>query len=219
MPNRAAGRASPSGASRPRRAGELTPEAIVEAAIELADAQGLGSVSIRRVAGALRVRPMSLYTHFASKDALFDLMADSVIGAVADTEAPGGDWRAEVSRLARAFHRAFVDHPWLIAAFRLGRQPGPHTMRYTARLADAVAGLDVPPETAWTLLGVVNDYTLGHALRAATAGHAGTLDADEGAVPTVDALRAVNARRDTPESFELGLETVLDGIEARLLAR
>jgi AcrR family transcriptional regulator len=219
MPNRAAARASSPGAAGERRPGALTTEAVIRAAIELADTHGLEAVSIRRVAAALRARPMSLYTHIASKDALFDLMTDDVFEAVANTQTSAGDWRAEVSQLARAFDQAFVDHPWLIRAFRQGRRPGPHTLHYSQRLAGAVADLDVPAETAWSLLGVVNDYTLGHALRVATAGHARTLNADGRAIANGDALESVNARRGTTESFELGLETVLDGIEARLSKR
>lgn len=161
---------------------------------------------------------MSLYTHIASKDELLDLMADELVGRVADEPAREDHWREAVSASARRLHQGFIEHPWLVAAFRDRRQPGPNTARYAQQLLTAVAPLDLPPQTAWTLLGIVNDYTLGHALRVVTAGHARTLENAADATPDLDALTAVNDRRATAEDFELGLATVLDGIHTRFLA-
>ena len=74
-----------------------TREAIVAAAIGLADTHGLDAVSVRRVAAALQTRPMDLYRYFARKDELIDLMVDEVIaGAVLD-EIPR-DWRDALVR-------------------------------------------------------------------------------------------------------------------------
>jgi AcrR family transcriptional regulator len=56
-----------------------TREAIVAAAIDLADAHGLEAVSVRKVAAALATRPMDLYRYFARKDELIDLMVDEVV--------------------------------------------------------------------------------------------------------------------------------------------
>jgi AcrR family transcriptional regulator len=215
VPNRAAARSlAPS-----QRSSRLSVDAIVGAAIALADEDGLDAVSIRRVAAALGVRPMSLYTHIPSKAALLDLMADDIVGRVADEPPDAGEWRDAVSALARALRQALVDHPWLVAAFRDGREPGAGTTRYARRLAAAVAPLNAPPTVAWTLLGIVNDYTLGHAVRVVTAGHARTLGTAGRDVPDLEALDEVDSVRDSPESFELGLQTVLDGIETRLLRR
>ena len=62
----------------PRR-GRLTRAAVVEAAVELADRQGLAAVSMRNVAGALQVAPMALYRHVTDKDDLLDAMVDRLI--------------------------------------------------------------------------------------------------------------------------------------------
>jgi len=218
VPNRAAARARPSDATTARESSALSVAAIVAAGIRLADKGGLDSVSIRRIARELGTRPMSLYTHIASKDELLDLMADELVGRVADEPAREDHWREAVSASARRLHQGFIEHPWLVAAFRDRRQPGPNTARYAQQLLTAVAPLDLPPQTAWTLLGIVNDYTLGHALRVVTAGHARTLENAADATPDLDALTAVNDRRATAEDFELGLATVLDGIHTRFLA-
>jgi AcrR family transcriptional regulator len=67
---------------QPPTAGGLSRATIVAAAMELADREGVAAVSIRRVAAALDVRPMSLYTHIASKADLLDLMVNQVSATV-----------------------------------------------------------------------------------------------------------------------------------------
>ena len=79
MPNRAPAELDWN-ASAPAAGGGLTRAAIVAAAVAIADRDGLPAVSIRRVAGELGIRPMSIYTHVASKDDLVNLMLDEVDG-------------------------------------------------------------------------------------------------------------------------------------------
>ncbi len=88
---------------RPR----LTRERIVGAAIELADAEGIGKLSMRRLAAALGFEVMSLYNHVASKDDLVEAMVDEVLGEVPDPPADA-DWRTGVRHLATATHDALL---------------------------------------------------------------------------------------------------------------
>ena len=63
-----------------KRRDPLTQEAIVEAAIKVLDAEGLAGFSMRRVADALNTGAASLYWHVGSKDGLFDLIFEEMIG-------------------------------------------------------------------------------------------------------------------------------------------
>jgi AcrR family transcriptional regulator len=231
VPNRATGldwgdavEAVPeSGQVRIPRSGGLTAPAIVEAAIAVADADGLDAVSIRRVAALLGVRPMSLYTHIASKDELLDLMANELVGLMLIEEPASNDWREALGEIARRSHATFVAHPWVLAAFARRPRPGPNAARHAKQMALAVAGIGLAPAEVWTVLGIVDDYVLGHALRVATTGNARDLEAsmsvtDRAEVPEVAALPDVDHARTTSDSFELGLQTVLDGVERRFLA-
>src|SRR5689334_10791506 len=83
----------------PRQPERPTREEIVAAAVGLADAEGLQAVSIRRVAAALRTRPMGLYSHIARKDDLVDLMLDRVLGEVLVDQLPA-DWRQALRAIA-----------------------------------------------------------------------------------------------------------------------
>src|SRR5215472_3998059 len=131
-----------------------TRDDIVAAAIGLADAEGLPAVSIRRVAAALRTRPMGLYSHIARKDDLLDLMLDHVLGELLVDQLPG-DWRQALRATARR-------HPWIIGA--LGQRPtiGPNGMRHREQSAAAVAGLDTDLFRKGALLEAVDAYTIGH---------------------------------------------------------
>jgi AcrR family transcriptional regulator len=227
MPNRATGLpwdrdadalAEPE-AGRPRSG--LSTQAIVDTAIAIADVDGLDAVSIRRVAAILEVRPMSLYTHIVSKDELLALMADELVGTLIVEPPLPEEWREAVSVIARRMFLMFASHPWLLALFTRGPSPGPNTARQTKQSARAVEHMSIPPEDKWKLLGIVNDYVIGNALRVAMTGNARNAvaalsDADRAAQPELTALPEVEQTR-LGEGFELGLQVVLDGVERRFV--
>jgi AcrR family transcriptional regulator len=103
----------------------LTVEAIVRAATDLADRDGLDALSMRRVADVLGVGTMTLYTHVPGKGELLDLMLDTVYGEIADEPAPsaaGGGaadggaagWRAALESGARRQWALHERHPWTL---------------------------------------------------------------------------------------------------------
>ena len=229
MPNRATGLpwdrvvdpSSGADSSRPARSG-LNTQAIVDTAIAIADVDGLDAVSIRRVAAILEVRPMSLYTHIVSKDELLALMANELIGTLIIEEPLPDDWREALSLLVHRSFRTFASHAWLLAL--LARRPphGPNAGRQAKQLAAAVDSLGLPPDDMWTMLSIVNDYVIGHALRVATTGSTSDLvkslrAEDRAALPEVEALARTEETRLAGEVFERGLQAVLDGVEQRFV--
>lgn len=205
-----------------RSRGGLSTHAIVDTAIAIADVDGLDAVSIRRVAAVLEVRPMSLYTHIVSKDELLALMANELIGTLIVEEPLPDDWREALSVIARRMFLLFVSHPWLLALLTRRPRPGPNAARQTKQAARALERLPLPAEDKWRMLGVVHDYVLGNALRIATSGVARDLVAslselDRAAQPEIEALPGVEEARLADESFEIGLQAVLDGVERRFV--
>ena len=206
----------------------LTRDAIVAAAVAIADRDGLRAVSIRRVAGELAIRPMSIYTHVASKDDLVDLMVNEVVGEVLLPEPLPQDWRAAVSAIAHRSYDAFLAHPWTLQAVGERPQFGPNTLRHVEQSLAAVAGVGLEPETASIILGVIDAYTHGQAMRVALIpdedGLRETLEktlrtADPDDFPHLAQATAGAVLGPHLDAFETGLEALLDGFEQTLVPR
>jgi AcrR family transcriptional regulator len=81
----------------------LSADSIVEAALEIADTEGLQAVTMRRVGASLGTAAMSLYRHIPNKDTLLELMADRVLAQLPYPD-PAGEWRDELHSFFLAFH-------------------------------------------------------------------------------------------------------------------
>jgi AcrR family transcriptional regulator len=111
------------------RRAQLTRERVVGAGIELADRDGIESISMRRLAQELGVEAMSLYTHVRNKDDLLDGMVDAVIGKI-PTSADGADWKTSLRQMVLAARSIMLAHPWAPRLIESRTTPGPATMRY-----------------------------------------------------------------------------------------
>ncbi|MEU6349227.1 TetR/AcrR family transcriptional regulator [Streptomyces sp. NPDC047072] len=220
----------PEPASRPAPV-PLSRERIVAAAIELADAEGLAAVSLRKVAAALGAGPMRLYGYIDTKEDLFDLMVDAVYGEVRLPESTS-DWRSDLREIAHETWRCALRHEWF--AELLGGRPhlGPNALRYL-EVAFATFG-DRDVDTIMVAFGALNSYVVG-ALRTAlaelNAERATGMTEDEwrltrgpylaqmvatGHYPALAKIMAETTYPDPATLFDPGLEILLDGIAARL---
>ncbi|MDN5796646.1 MAG: TetR/AcrR family transcriptional regulator [Intrasporangium sp.] len=141
----------------------LSRQAIVEAAIALADAEGLDAVSIRSVAAVLRARPMSLYRFIDSKDDLVADMVDEVIAEMLLKQVPA-DWRDAMRAIARRTIQIGRRHPWLLAATTRITGTGPHRAQHADQSLQAMASLGLSEGVVRPLLVAVDVYTMGFAL-------------------------------------------------------
>ncbi|HZC40904.1 MAG TPA: TetR/AcrR family transcriptional regulator C-terminal domain-containing protein, partial [Streptosporangiaceae bacterium] len=148
----------------PRRAAALSRDQIVRTAIKVADAQGAEAVSMRRIARDLNAGTMSLYWHIASKEELLDRMIDMVQGELHAPE-PSGDWRADLSALARNARAALHRHRWMIDF--LGGRPSlsPKSLQNVERALGTLDGLGLDKATAMTAVMTVVTYVLGAVTR------------------------------------------------------
>jgi AcrR family transcriptional regulator len=106
------------------------------AAIELADRDGIESISMRKLAQELGVEAMSLYTHVRNKGDLLDGMADAVISQI-PISADGVDWKASLRQLALAARSVMLRHPWTPRTVETQTAPGPAVLQYV----NAVLGI------------------------------------------------------------------------------
>ena len=115
-----------SGRGRGRGGSGLNREEIVTAALRVAEAEGPGAVSMRRIAKELGVGTMSLYHHIPTKDDLLDLMTDQVMGELVLPDDPLGDtWQEGLTAISRRTREVYRATP--------GWSPAPGSARSSAR--------------------------------------------------------------------------------------
>jgi AcrR family transcriptional regulator len=145
---------------RPRRA-PLDRERIVAAAIRLADADGMHTLSMRSVATELGVGTMSLYHHVPGKNELIDLMVDTALGTARWPEHPSGDWRADLRQIAMEARALFLRHPWALNLRVSGPLLGPNLLRLTDVTLAVLDPFGLPSAQLNALVGAVNAYVTG----------------------------------------------------------
>ena len=107
----------------------LTRERVLAGAVAIADADGLGALTMRSLAHELGVKPMSLYHHVDSKSAILDALVDLVFAEI-ELPSPGGDWHHEIRRRAASVRTVLRRHPWAVALMESRSAPGPATLRH-----------------------------------------------------------------------------------------
>jgi AcrR family transcriptional regulator len=216
----------------------LTPEQIVQAAIDLLDAEGLEGLNMRALGRRLDSAATAVYWHVGSKDNLIALAGDQVWNEIALPDLTAVDWRTAATRMATDLHEMLTRHPWLVQAFGSVLVFGPGKARHDDHGLAVFEAAGFTGAGADRALATVFTFVLGNALGPAAAasftrklgrdgGDAGALMRDSMAKAREIAERfpRLRARLDTaaaryaaaPEStFEFGLHAILDGLEASL---
>ncbi|MEV4255971.1 TetR/AcrR family transcriptional regulator [Spirillospora sp. NPDC049652] len=229
---------------RPRRGPrpKLTPERIVGRAVEIADADGLEAVSIRRIAEDLGVSPMSIYTYVPGKAELLDAMTDRAVAEITPPADPAAGWRERLVHVARENWRIYHAHPWLLQVATARPPLGPNLLdKYETELR-AVEGIgltDVEMDSAVALVNGLAESTARTSVnRAQAERRTGLTDREwwEATAPflaeRIDGSRyplgsrvgsasaeAYGSAVGPEHAFEFGLARILDGIEALITAR
>ncbi len=210
---------------RPR----LDRETILAAAAELVARDGLDGLSMRRLAAALGVAPMATYRHFADRAAIVDALIDAAATGIR-IPAPTGDWRTDLSGIARALRVTLMSQPALVEVVISRPALGPGAIY----LAEAAYAVFVPagfgPRTTDRAANLLFGYVLGFAALEAPRWHPeaspslyvgqdvlqeGYDALDPASLPFTMQVQPDASRFVDDEQFEWGLAAILDGIAAR----
>ncbi|MEJ2869078.1 TetR/AcrR family transcriptional regulator [Actinomycetospora sp. OC33-EN08] len=207
--------APPAAARRGRPA--LTRDGIVEAAVDVADADGIDAVSMPRLARTLGAAPMSLYRHVPHKDALLALMVDTAIGPPPDLA--GADRREGFARWARANRTVFRAHPWTLPLVTGSLRMGPAECGWGEAFLAHAAAHGLGPRDSMVVLTAVNAYVRGASTpigdRAPSATDIEASGRADDYPHLLDQLRGGNGAGPGDDvMFEAGLEVVLRGCES-----
>lgn len=219
----------------------LSLERVVQSGIEIADAEGLGAVSMKRVAERLGFTTMAVYRYVTSKDELLLLMQDTVWRPPDGLDVPLGTWRAGLARWTREQDAIMQGHPWLDDVRFIERAGTPSQIAWMDLGLRMLVGAPLSEYQKTAILLVLSGYVSTQARIAATAvdGARQGLFAgpDEATTAFGDLLRTVvdperfpalsaavaggafaPVEGPTYARFEFGLDLILDGVD-RLMSR
>jgi AcrR family transcriptional regulator len=211
-----------------------------QVSVQIADAEGIDAVSIRRVAQEVGVAPAALYRYVRRKDELHDLMVDLVLAQELPPE-PSGDWRADLRVVAHRSRRTALLHPWM-ATLSAQRMPfGPASLAWMEFTFGAFDGHDLHADDIMTNIETLTAFVTGHVIgqlgeqqASARSGmdhdewlgamqHYGETVIGSGRYPHVARMMVEAAAPHDPDhadrSFDHGVERILDGMAATVGAR
>jgi AcrR family transcriptional regulator len=215
----------------------LSIDAVVDAATELADAESLDAVTMRRVAQALGVAPMTLYTYVPGKAELLDLMLDAAYARMPRTGTSGRPWRPRLAAVAAENRALFATHPWAATVSTIRPPLGPGQMAKYEHELSAFDDLGLDDVTVDDCLTYLLTFVQA-AARAAADARDGQRDSalddqqwwaanqpllarvfDADAYPTAARVGAAagaahGSTYDPGHAYDFGLQRVLDGLAA-----
>jgi AcrR family transcriptional regulator len=206
----------------------LTLDRIVAAGIKVAMTDGIGSLSMTRVASELGVGTMSLYRYVTAKDELLTLMVDDVLGSPSPA-LPGEDWRSGLTRWAVGVRDAYRRHPWALRVPISAPPLGPNNVAWLENALRTLAETPLSEQqklsTVLLVSGFVrNESTLTADFAAASGGEQvmpgyGAIVARLTEAASFPALHraiasgALDDDDDLDSEFTFGLDRILDGVE------
>lgn len=216
-------RGSPARGARVER---LTREGIASEALRIIDAEGLESLTMRRLAAELQTGPASIYRHFESRDAVLIEVVDLVLGELPDHDPPGDTWADRVTYLARTLRSLLLRHPDVAGLWRSSQQLGPNALRARERGLGLVVGAGASPRLAASMYLLLLHFVVGFAIletgpsfragRERQAMEAYFRELPPGSFPFIRALATELNEQDTQQEFDFGLAVLLGGLQVRL---
>ena len=201
----------------------LSKERIIQAAVAIADGEGLEECSIRKVAEKLGAAPMALYRHVANKEDLLDGMVD-VVFAEMYPPAVKGAWKAELRKRGTSARAALQRHPWAVGLMESRVHPGEASAVHHNATMGCLREAGFPFREAVHAYNLLDAYTYGFALQELTIPFATPEESGAVAAETVgergdefpylaEVVEELSKRGyDYTEEFEFGLDFILDGL-------
>ncbi|MFD5566840.1 TetR/AcrR family transcriptional regulator [Streptomyces cadmiisoli] len=215
----------------------LTLDRIVEAAVRVADAEGLEAVSMRRVAADLGTGAMSLYRYVPGKGELLDLMLDRVQRPSEDPSDLGdGGWRSALQAMGRATLELYRRHPWLLQVNQSRPILGPSALDGMEKVLTRIKPMGLTDPELVSAIVMIDSYVVGAARSRVYEEEAelrtGLTNTEfwEAQAPTLEKVMTSGRypvmaclSEDTwgPDfdHFEFGLQRILDGLEVLVTRR
>lgn len=206
----------------------LTADRILAAALEIADDIGVDALTIRRLASALDVKPMSIYHHVSNKEAILDGMVDLVFREI-ELPAADGDWRPAIKSRCASVREALRRHPWATPMMESRMNPGLETLRHHNAVLGCFRGSGFSIELTAHAYSLIDSYVYGFALQEANIPFDTEGDITDVAEAILEPLpfdllphlveltteHVLKPGYSYLAEFDYGLDLILDGLEQR----
>jgi AcrR family transcriptional regulator len=214
--------------NQPERA-RLSRERVLGGAVAIADAAGIGALTMRSLARELGVKPMSLYHYVAGKDEILDGIVDLVFTEI-ELPTTDGDWRSQMVRRAISARRALRHHPWAIGLMESRANPGPATLRHHDATLGTLRAAGFSVAMTAHAYALLDSYIYGFALQEAslpfnpqTVAEAAEAITQHfaGEYPHLTEMTTEHILRpgyDFGDEFEIGLSVILDALTSAIAA-
>ncbi|HEY6960192.1 MAG TPA: TetR/AcrR family transcriptional regulator [Candidatus Limnocylindria bacterium] len=204
-------------AKGPRRTREpLDRHRVAHAALKIADREGLGAVTMRRVGDELGVEAMSLYHHFRGKEELVAAMSDLLIDEI-DVPPPTDDWKADIRARALAARAMRRRHPWAPALLGAGPRVGAALFRYLDGIVAILRGAGFSRQLTHHAMHVLDSRLLGFTRDLLDPAEMSLrMPKSETVVPfelPAMAEAFVGVKHDEEREFAFALDLILHGLE------
>jgi AcrR family transcriptional regulator len=204
----------------------LSRERVLAQAVALADENGIGTLTMRRLADRLHVEPMSLYHHVANKDDILDGMVDLVFREIM-LPSTGAEWKTAMRDRAASTRDALRRHPWAVGRMESRATPGPATLRHHDAVIGCLRGAGFTIALAAHAFSAIDSYLYGFAMQELNLPFSTPEETAEMAVTFLDQFPAtqypylaeltighvMRPGYDYGDEFEFGLDLILDGLE------
>lgn len=193
----------------------LSRDRIRDAALELIDADGLASLSMRRLAQRLGVQAASLYSHYPTKEQVLDSVANLLTAQVDASGFTDGDWRAGLTTWARSYHAALAAHPNAVPVVASGAGRRDEFLAMADAVHGGLVGAGWPPRYATMVAGSVKYLVIGAASTPFASGFADDVQVYLDRYPNLTQAHRLrdHAERIDHDSFELGLDSLVRGLD------
>lgn len=197
---------------------DVNPQRVLDAALELIDADGLAALSMRKLAAGLGVQAPSLYHHVAGKTALLAALVEQV-GAGADASWFGErSWDDALLRWGRTYHAALAAHPALAPLFVHSPGNSDAALRRIDRLHGGLVDAGWTPREATEIAAAVKFLVMGAVSGSVTTGFPADPELYAGRYPRLSSAHRLAGQRGKvdADTVELALVALVDGLRLRL---
>jgi AcrR family transcriptional regulator len=182
----------------------LSRQRALSSAVALADAEGLASLSMRKLAQEVGVEAMSLYHHVANKEDILDGMVDLVFAEI-ELPSDGTEWKTAMRQRAESARAALTRHPWAISIMDSRSSPGPATLRHHDAVIGSCRNAGFSVQMAAHAFSLIDSYIYGFVLQEVNLPFDDSTDLED----VVESMMLPFSAEDYPHLVELTTEYVL----------